>query len=135
MVCSFVSEVFVIHKNTVVSSVSVIRSWKYNQGLAFVLGKAHLTARRISRPQRRRGAPTRGSARSAGYADAKRPRNGTRFSRRERAQRAERSAGVTVGGAVARPTADSEPDVRVSPHPAPRSVGPCQWYSPACAWS
>ena len=42
---------------------------------------------------------------------------------------------VTVGGAVARPTADSEPDVRVPPHPAPRPVGPCQWYSPACAWS
>ena len=61
---------------------------------------------------------------------ARKPPNGKRISRA-----AKRSAGVTVGGAVARPTADSELDVRVSPHPAPRPVGPCQWYSPACAWS
>jgi len=30
---------------------------------------------------------------------------------------------VTVGGAVTRPTADSEPDMGVSPHLAPRPVG------------
>jgi len=33
-----------------------------------------------------------------------------------------------VGGAVARPTATPEPDVRLSPHPAPQCVGHCHWY-------
>ena len=38
---------------------------------------------------------------------------------------------VTVGGAVAHPAAVPEPDVRLSPHPAPQYVGPCQWHAPA----
>ncbi len=32
---------------------------------------------------------------------------------------------ITVGGAVTRPTADSEPDLRVCPHPAPHLIGYC----------
>jgi len=42
---------------------------------------------------------------------------------------------VTVGGTVTHPAADSEPDVSVSPHPAPQYGGPCQWYNLAWAWS
>lgn len=42
---------------------------------------------------------------------------------------------VMVGGAVAHPAATPEPDVRLSPHPAPQQTGRCQRNREPCAWS
>ena len=35
---------------------------------------------------------------------------------------------VMVGGAIADPTPTSEPDVRISPHPAPEHTGCCHQH-------